>query len=232
MMLRLLPSIVMDINFRRFFLYLLIGSVALSAVIGIGVLLLGDFGLIEVRVLMTTMVITIVSVLGLACGAYIEVRGGKHIPIAGIVLSILAGLMSFFIIWNVLDDEELFIKGFLTATLLAAACSHVSLLSLAQLDRRFSWTRISAVICVVLLCAILLFILWFEPDGESDLIYRVLGVLGILLASVTVVTPVLHKLSSNESDLARVDAEIQRLQKRLAELEAERDRLTRRPETE
>lgn len=221
----------MDINLRRLFLYLLIGSVALSALIGIGVLLLGDFGLIEVRVLMTTMVITIVSVLGLACGAFIEVRGGKHVPIAGIALSVLAGLMSFFIIWNVLDEDEVFIKACLTATLLAVACSHVSLLSLARLDRRFSWTRISAVICVVLLCAVLLFILWFEPTGESDLIYRVLGVLGILLASITVVTPVLHKLSSSESDIARIDSEIQRLQKRLIELEAERDRLNEEPET-
>ena len=216
-----------SINLRRLFLYLLIGSVALSAVIGIGVLLLGDFGMIEVRVLMTTMVITIVSVLGLACGAYIEVRGGKYVPLAGIALSVIAGLMSFFIIWNVLDDEEVFIKTFLTATLLAAACSHVSLLSLARLDRRFSWTRITAVICIVLLCAILLFILWFEPMGESDLIYRILGVLGILLASITVITPVLHRLSSAEETdaIGALDREIEELKARLATLEDERSRL-------
>ena len=223
----------MDINLRRLFLYLLIGSVALSAIIGIGVLLLGDFGLIEVRVLMTTMVITIVSVLGLACGAYIEVRGGKHVPLAGIAFSVIAGLMSFFIIWNVLDDEEVFIKSFLTATLLAAACSHLSLLSLARLDRRFSWTRISAVVCIVLLCSILLLILWFEPAGESDLIYRMLGVLGILLASITVMTPVLHKLSSGEATdaIGALDKEIEELKARLIRLEDERARLEK-PEAE
>jgi len=210
---------------RRLFLFLLIGSVALSAFIGIGVLLLGNFGLIEVRILMTTLVITIVSVLGLACGAYVEIRGGRELPYAGIALSVIAGLMSFFIIWDILDDDELFIKSFLTVTLLATACSHLSLLALARLDRRFSWTRISAVVCVVLLCAILLFILWFEPTGDSDLIYRVLGVLGILLASITVVTPVLHKLSTSGTQTERIDAEIARLKQRLAELEAERSRL-------
>ena len=222
-----------NINLRRLFLYLLIGSVALSAVVGIGVLLLGDFGLIEVRVLMTTMVITIVSVLGLACGAYIEVRGGKHVPLAGIAFSVIAGLMSFFIIWNVLDDEEVFIKSFLTATLLAAACSHLSLLSLARLDRRFSWTRISAVVCIVLLCSILLLILWFEPTGESDLIYRMLGVLGILLASISVITPVLHKLSSGEATdaIGALDKEIEELKARLIRLEDERARLEK-PEAE
>jgi len=213
------------IDIRRIFLISLIASVVTSAVIGIGVLLLGNFGLIEVRVLMTTMVITIVSVLGLACGAYIELRGGRILPYAGIVLSVVAGLMSTFIIWDILDDDELFIKAFLTATLLAAACSHLSLLSLARLDKRFSWTRISAVVCVILLCAILLYILWFEPTGDSDLIYRVLGVLGILLASITVVTPVLHKLSSDRSDIEKIDAEIESLKKRLEQLELERERV-------
>lgn len=206
-------------NLRRLFLYLLIGSVGVSALIGIGVLLFGNFGLIEVRILMTTMVVTIVSVLGLACGAYIEIRGGKHLPLAGIAFSVLAGVMSFFIIWNVLDNDEVFIKSFLTATMLAAACSQLSLLALARLDRRFSWTRISAVVCVVLLCSILLYILWFEPTGESDLIYRILGVLGILLASITVVTPVLHKLSSGEDPAAEIEAEIEKLKARIEELE-------------
>lgn len=206
-------------DLRRIFLISLIASVATSAFIGIGVLLLGNFGSVEVRLLMTTMVITIVSVLGLACGAYIELRGGKLLPYSGIALSGAAGLMSTLIIWDILDDDELFIKSFLTATLLALACSHLSLLSLARLDQRFSWTRVSAVICVTLLCAILLFILWFEPTGESDLIYRVLGVLGIMLASITVITPVLHKLSSDQSDAEKIDAEIQSLKKRIEELE-------------
>jgi hypothetical protein len=220
-----------EINPRRIFLYLLISSVVLSAVVGVGVLLFGDWNLVEVRVLMTTLVITIVSVLGLACGAYMEIRNGKHLPLAGIALSVVAGLMSFFIIWDVLDDDEVFIKSFLTVTLLATACAHISLLSLARLDRRFSWTRVSAVACIVLLSSILLFILWLEPTGESDLIYRVLGVLGIVLASITVVTPVLHKLSStDEADaIVALDREIAEIRGRLEELEAHRARLVSEP---
>jgi hypothetical protein len=219
-----------SIDLRRIFLITLIASVVTSALIGIGVLLLGNFGLIEVRVLMTTMVITIVSVLGLACGAYIEIRGGKYLPLAGIAFSVIAGLMSFLVIWDVLDDDEIFIKSFLTVTLLATACSHLSLLALARLDRRFSWTRISAVICVALLCAILLFILWFEPTGESDLIYRILGVLGILLAAITVVTPVLHKLSSDRSDVEKIDAEIEVLRKKIEQLEKRRETINLKQE--
>lgn len=215
-------------NVRRLFLYLLIGSVGISALIGIGVILFGDFGEIEIRVLMTTLTITVTSIFGLACGAYLESGRGKFLPLAGIVFSILSTLMCFFIIWNVLDDSELFIKSFLTAALLAAACSHLSLLSLARLDRRFSWTRITAVAVVGLLVAILLYILWFEPQGDSDLIYRVLGVLGVLLASITVVTPVLHKLSSSGATVEALDKEIEKLKDRLRELEDERARFAER----
>jgi hypothetical protein len=122
----------------------------------------------------------------------------------------------------VLDDSELFIKSFLTGVLLAASCSHLSLLSLARLDSRFAWTRIAAVACVILLVLIFLYILWFEPKGDSDLIYRVLGVLGILLASITVVTPILHKLSSGHADVAALDKEIAELESRLDSLRAQR----------
>ena len=66
---------------------------------------------------------------------------------------------------------------------------------------------------------ILLYILWFEPRGDSDLVYRMLGVLGIVVASVTVVTPVLHKLSSTEPNVEKLDAEIADLKRRIDELE-------------
>jgi hypothetical protein len=170
--------------------------------------------------------VTATSVCGLACGAYYETGRGKWLPTAGIALSIAAALMCFLIIWDVLDDSEPFIKSFLTATLLAAGCSLLSLLSLARLDKRFAWTRVAAAVCVSLLSAILLYILWFEPSGDSDLVYRVLGVLAILVASITVVTPVLHRLSSATSDaLGDLDREIAKLRERLSELEERRAKM-------
>lgn len=206
---------------RRLFLYLLIASVAASALIGIGVVLFGDFGEIEVRVLMTTLTVTVTSIFGLACGAYLESgRGSQAVPLAGIAMSVAAALMCFLIIWNILDDSEPFIKAFITAAILAAACSHYSLLSLARLDRRFAWTRVAAAVCIVLLCAVLLYIIWLEPYGDSDLVYRILGVLGILLASITVVTPVLHKLSSPADGVEALDKEIEELRLRIEELES------------
>lgn len=220
-------------NLKRIFLYTLIGSVAISALIGIGVILFGNFGEFEVRVLMTTLTVTVTSILGLACGAYIETGRGRTLPIVGIFLSIVSAIMLFFVIWDILDDSEVFIKSVVTTSLLAAACSHLSLLSIARLDKRFAWSRIAAFICVGLLSAILLFILWFEPESTSDVISRVIGVLSILIAAVTVITPVFHKLSASGLAVADLDAEIEQLRSRITELEAKKaDLMNKTTETQ
>ena len=207
-------------DLRRLFLYLLIGSVSLSALFGIGVLLLGSFGNFSVRVMMTTLTVTVTSILGLACGAFLETGRGRLMPLAGIALSIGAALMTFLIIWDVTDDSEAYIKATGTVTLLALCCSHLSLLSLARLDKRFEWSRIAAFIFVWLLAAILLYLMWFEPEGDSDLVFRVIGILSILIAAVTVITPVFHRLSASDDEAAEIDAEIEKLRAKIEELEA------------
>ncbi len=209
-------------NLKRLFLYTLIASTALSAVIGIGVILFGDFGNFEVRVLMTTLTVTAASILGLACGAYFELGRNKILPIAGISLAIAAALMTFLIIWNVMDESEVFIKCTATVTLLALSCAHLSLLSLARLDRRFAWSRVAAFVFIAALDAILLFLMWVEPEGTSDIVSRTIGILSILIASVTVITPVFHKLSVSDNRVAEIDAEIERLRERIAELEKQK----------
>jgi len=211
---------------------LLIGSVAISAVVAIGVVLFGNFGNFEVRVMMTTLTVTVTSILGLACGAYLESRRGRTVPIAGIALSIAAALMTFLIIWNVYDRSETFIKATGSVTLLALCCSHLSLLSLARLDKRFAWSQMLAFVAVWLLATILLYLIWFEPAGESDLIFRMIGILSIVIAAVTVMTPVFHKLSAKENGVAAIDAEIEGMKSRIEELEREKAGMVQEPAAE
>ena len=215
-------------NLKRLFLYLLIASVAVSAAMGIGVLLIGEFGELSTRVLMTTMTVTVTSILGLACGAYYESGRGRYLPLAGIVFSIVAALMTFLIIWDVLDENKTFTKATVTMMMLAVSCSHLSLLSIARLDRRFAWSRIAAFVFVAVLNAILLFILWFEPESDGDVISRIIGGLSILIASITVMTPVFHKLSreANSSEVDKIETEIGELRARLDELEMRKAELT------
>ncbi len=213
-------------NLRKFFLYILIASVAACALIGIGVLLFGTFGEFESRVLATTFTITCTSILGLACGAYFETKGARTLPIAGITLSILAGLFVIVVIWFHDRTGDTFAKMTVTATMLAATCALLSLISLATLDRKFLWSRYLAFLASIVLDAILLWLLWFQPEGDSDIVSRTIGVLSIVIASVTVMTPVFHKLSHDESKggskIELIDAEIAALRERINELESKK----------
>jgi hypothetical protein len=213
-------------NLRRFFLYLLIGSVAVSALIGIAVILIGDFGELESKILLTTMTVTMTSILGLACGAYLETGRGRIMPFAGIILAVVSAVMWMIVIWSWQETNDTFVKALMSATLLAASCSHLSLLSLARLDRRFAWSRIAAHAAVWSLSAIVLYLIWLTPADFNELIGRTLGVLGIVIGALTVVTPVFHKLSSEQADIAKIDAEIEILGSRIVDLKKRRDEIT------
>lgn len=212
-------------DLRKLFLYILIASVATCALLGIGVLLFGEFGEFESKVLATTFTITCTSILGLACGAYFEAKGARHLPFTGIALSIAAGLMVIGVIWFHERTGDIYAKSTVTATMLAATCGLLSLISLADLDRKFIWSRNLAFAASIVLDGILLWLLWFQPEGDSDVVTRTIGVLSIIIASITVVTPVFHKLSSGETNAAKIDAEIAKLKDRIAVLEAKKAEL-------
>lgn len=210
-------------NLKKLFLYASIASVAVSALIGIGVMIFGSFGEFETKVLLTAMTVTITSILGLACGACLEAGKGRVIPTAGIMFAVISAVLWMIMIWSTFKPEnDLFVRSVMSATLIATSCSLVSLLSLATLDKRFMWSRWLAHASVWSLTALILWIIWGDIDPSDSWIARTMGVLSIIIAAVTVVTPVFHYLSSSEKDAAAIDAEIAKLKARIEELEQQR----------
>ena len=215
-----------NLNLKKLFLYSLIVSVSLSALIGIIVILFGNFGDFEGKVLATTFTIACTSILGLACGAYLEKKRGKLLPTFGIIFSVISSVMCLILIWTSFDlDNDLFSKILASATLSAVACSHLSLVSIAELDKKFQWSKIALTGCVWILVSILLYIIWFQPNSDSDFIVRVIAVLSIIITALTIVTPVLYKLSSGLNQAEEIDAEINRLKTRIAELEQQKSEI-------
>lgn len=209
-------------NIKRLFLYALIISVAVSAVVGIGVVIFGNFGEFETRVLMTTTTITVVSILGLACGAYLETGRARVIPLVGIAAAIVSGVLWIISIWVSEHDNSLFFKAMASATLIATSCAHFSLLSLARLERKFLWSRYAVFGAIYAILLILLTVIWLEIDAANNLIARSLGALAIVAGALTIITPVFHKLS-RKSTVEEIDAEIGNLRREIEKLEAERD---------
>jgi hypothetical protein len=216
---------VKDLNLKRIFLYLFIASVGLSALIGIGVILFGDRGDFETMVMLTALTVTVTSILGLSCGAFLETGRGRVIPYIGIILALISAIMWIYLIWNGTVHNDLFVKSLMSATLLSASCSHISLISLANLDKRFIWSRFAIQAAVWSLTAYFLFLIWNPNWVDEQVSGRIIGVMSIVVAALTVVTPVFHKLSHKEPSVAEIDTEILALRGRLAQLEADRETL-------
>jgi hypothetical protein len=214
-------------SLRRLFLYTFIVAISLSAVVGIGQLLTGydrDF-----RVLLTAFNVAMSSVLSLACGAALEARRGRIIPIAGIVLTLASGGMILFMTWATpRGDAEWYFKTMGTCSIFAIALSHISLLSIAQLAPRYNWALPLAKISILGVASIVTFAIYFgERLFHTANLWRWIAVAAIIDAATSVLIPIFHLLSRSElrahaapaaANTQAIDDEITRLESRLAEL--------------
>jgi hypothetical protein len=163
-------------------------------VLGIWAILSGEFGELQGRVLLTTLTITGASVCGLACGAYWETGRNRALPGMGIVLTLLGAGVVIFGIWYKTSTTN-FWKIAASICLVAIATAHISLLSLARLAGRYRWALAAAYLLAYLLAALLI-IAMFAESNNSDWFPRLIGVVSILLAAVSLVVPIFHRLSA------------------------------------
>ena len=197
-------------------------------------------------ILATTATIAGASVCGLACGGCLS-RGHRVLPTAGMILTSLAAVMviagiwmEYFRFWAVLYDywpygtaywaySEVYWKSTFVVSAYAVACAHLSLLFMAELSGRYRWAFLFAYQLILGLATLLAVAVIFErfPD---ETYWRMTGVVAVLVAAVTLLIPVFHRLSREQvakikaaaDPLLAVEEEIARVKKRLLELESQR----------
>jgi len=190
-------------NLKRTFLLAMIVSLSISALIGIVIFLLGDFGETEGRLLMTTLTVGGYSLIGLCCSVLYERKTHNWLAVSGMVLSVLGFLFSVLAIWEALDMEsETTWKGVFMLLILAFTAAHISLLLLIRSDSGLVKGALAATVtCISIVAGMLLWFTWTGFDIEEEFFYRLLGVFSILDVLGTIVTPILHKVYSKEQDL-------------------------------
>lgn len=114
----------------------------------------------------------------------------------------------------------------MSTTLLAFAFSHVSLLSLATLDRRFAWSRIAVHVFVWPLTALTLWAIWAHIDPSQTMLAASWAFFPSSSERSRSLRRCLIVLSTGETDLAKIDAEIEALKKCLDELEAKKEEIS------
>lgn len=222
-------------RFKQPLLYALIVSILIGAVLGIVLILRNTWGWFEVRVMLTTLVIAVGSLAGLACELSRRPVGRNFASICGLVLSALSVLLWLFCIWGEPSDD-LFWRSVATVSILALANVHVCLLSNARLSGRFRWVYLVTVQVIFGLAFLFLVMLWGQHDSPA--LWQIVATLSILVAALTLIIPILHRIGRHdfvreeqltapeEQSVAKIDAEIKKLDAQLAKLRLLRMKFT------
>jgi hypothetical protein len=182
---------------RKLALSVFFASVAINAILGIIALLVGDFGEVQGKVLMTSLSVSAASVMSLAMFPARERGLLGIVPDAGIALSIAGFGLLVILVWTEFQEDSLarIVGSVLT---FAVAAGYASLIALATVRPKYEFVVRAAYGLAAVLSILIVSAIWGEP---SDRIWmRVMGVISILLAAATVSIPVLHRLSRSEDE--------------------------------
>ena len=182
---------------KKIALWLLIASVGASAILGIVLVLAGSFSDLQVRIILTTLTISAASICALASGALWESRRKIFLSLPGAILALLAAVLLIVGIWTEARSDR-FWKFSVSVSLLAVATAHACLLAMAKLARRFAWTRIVAFVAVYFLAGLFIFVIYYTPKGDNFV--RIIGATAIIVAALTILTPLFHRLSRGDLD--------------------------------
>lgn len=228
------PQPITAFPIKRAFLYTLVVSVIVVALMGVVTILMGNFGWFGMKAMLTGGAIALSSLCGLACGAYLgtgRAAAKGALPITGMVLTAIALLTFLFGVWFEPPGKSsftLFLQVVPSASIFAIACAHLSLLSMARLANWFKWSLWLAQVVIFGVATTIVAIIWFGPPNHVAPFY-LLAIAAIIDAAITLLIPLFHKLSQvDAADVevvshssqppakhAVIDAEIASLQQRI-----------------
>jgi hypothetical protein len=181
---------------RRRSLYSFIGFLALSAVLAVVAVLWGDMGWLEARVLITTLTISGVSIDSMGCAAYLERKGQDWMPLAGIGLALASGVLVILGAWTDIGSPDYWKFTAILATF-AVACTHASLLALAELPPTQRWVYQLAQMAIFVVATLVTIALLTQVAMVGY--YKLLVSITILVALLTLIIPILSRLAGNSA---------------------------------
>lgn len=189
---------------RKTFLWSMIASLGLAALLGIAALLLPDYGP-EEEILISVSVFACFSIVALMCATALERERSVMVMWIGLGSATVALFVWLAIVWfqrrMSWQTEQAVVRtaGMFTVGGLLAA--QAGLLSLPRFDdRRVDSVRRATIGVSMLLAAYIVILIWWFDEIErvidDNILARAMGVLAILAACGTVVTPILWKVQS------------------------------------
>jgi peptidoglycan/LPS O-acetylase OafA/YrhL len=178
---------------RRVLLRTAIGFLCLTAVTAAMSVMLGDFGPLHIKVILTTLILTVACLLGMACAAYLEIRGKGVVGWSGVGMAVIAAVLLITGVW-IEENDHGYWQVALTAACFVGAISHGCLISLPSLGKGRLWVQRIGVLSLATLALLIELFLWEVADSEG--FFRLLAVNAIVVALVSTVVPILARVRS------------------------------------
>ena len=181
-------------RWKRLLLLAVIGSLAVTAALAIGILLLGDFDDVEWRVLGTTFAISVASLLSLPGAQLLDQRRAVPLAWATVTLAGVTFVLFEHTIWTG-DGSETAWKRVGTAAVFAVATTQIAALtSRLKTDDRKSvrYVYLVTIGLGLLLATLATTAMWKEI--ENDGFYRGLAALAVLNVFLVALQPLLRRL--------------------------------------
>jgi hypothetical protein len=182
---------------RRVFGLALAASLCATGALAIGILLLSDFDDTSARILATTALISLYSLISLPGGLLLDRR--RAVPLAWATLGFAAAgfVLAVYEVWIDDFDHEVVWKLLVTVTAFAGACSQESV-SIGR-RRRADSPSVRRLFAVstgsgYLLAALVAVAAWGEVDDETY--YRFLGALAVANVLLVLLQPILRRVGT------------------------------------
>lgn len=190
-------------SWKRLLLFGALASLSVTAALAILILLFGDFGNTEARILGTTVAISVASLLALPGAILLERRTSVLIGWACVSLAVASFAWAQVVIWGWGDSDA---AGKLLGTLTAWAVASTQTTALQTRRRDDDPRAVEAVAggatALALLLAVLVsFAIWTEPDSSA--FFRILAALAVLDVFLVVLQPILRRLQAEGAATAR-----------------------------
>ena len=169
-----------------------IGFLILTALFSIWTVLLGEFGDFEIRVLLTTVSISIASMCAMACGAHIEKTQIKLAGGIGIFSSMVSLILTLLLIWLEIRDSTIW-RLSLSSMVVTFALAHTLLLNLPPLIEKRFWLRYLAGLSITIMSLLILTLIW-NDEMVTEGYFRLMITLAIIVALVSLLIPIFSKL--------------------------------------
>ena len=175
---------------RRSVLRTILALVAANAVLGVFILLGGDMGETEGKVLATSLLVTLGVTLGLVCAPAATAGRARVWPRLGMAAAAVATVAFVISVWS--DSQSALLRTGGVALSYGVAAALVSVLSAWPGTGRLAWmggaaTALASVGATMVSAGIV-----FEIGAEGY--WRLFGVAMVLLASAAIATPIVHRM--------------------------------------